>query len=198
MTGFPSARPNLTVRIPPRLCKNMIVRRRDASAHPDFAPIRRIRMRHPSAKRQCSLSLRYGVFTQAPPDPADSGWTGAAALELGTAISSSADVGAINARTSNCTVQFRRTLPVGRFVPRFGCSAPSLQPVAPFGAIAATRLPLGYLTDKHHARYARTNSTRCAARSAQLQALRFEDHEGGLVRPEAWRRRQEPAACKRS
>jgi len=63
-----------------------------------------------------------------------------------------------------------------------------LQPVAPFRATAATRLPLGYSTDTHHARYARTSNTRCAAISAQLQALRFEGREGGLVRPVAWRR----------
>jgi hypothetical protein len=90
-----------------------------------------------------------------------------AALELGTAISPSAGVGAINARTSNCTIHFRHAFPVSRFVPRFGCSAPSVQPG--FAAPAATRLPLGYLTDTHHARYARTNSTRCAARAPSFR-----------------------------
>jgi hypothetical protein len=68
----------------------------------------------PSTRRICPPRLRPNS-TDSNASPLGEttvflGWTGAAALELGTAISSSADVGAINARTSNCTVQFRYTV----------------------------------------------------------------------------------------
>ena len=145
----------------------------------------RIRTAYPTMAACCRSTTVTGQAASHPTQPIAVG-PRAAAPELGTAISPSAGVGATNAR-QQCAVHFRHALPVSQIVPRFGCSALSVRPVAPFGATAATRLPLGYSTDTHHARYARTSHTRCAARSAQLQALRLECREGGLVRPIAWR-----------